>query len=72
MEKSVILGLATGMKQVSTSLARLVCYYAELLANQGLLSTALEYIKLVPSDDSFPELSAVRERISHSYQGMFS
>ncbi|KAG0569564.1 hypothetical protein M758_6G095900 [Ceratodon purpureus] len=68
MEKSVILGLATGTKQVSTSLARLVCYYAELLANQGLLSTALEYIKLVPSDDSSPELSALRERISHSHQ----
>jgi hypothetical protein len=71
MEKSVVLGLATGTKQVSTSLARLVCYYAELLASQGLLSTALEYIKLVPSDDSSPELAALRDRISHSEQGMF-
>ena len=68
----MILGLATGTKQVSTSLARLVCYYAELLASQGLLSTALEYIKLIPSDDSSPELSALRERISQSGQGMFS
>ncbi|XP_024379159.1 protein transport protein SEC31 homolog B isoform X2 [Physcomitrium patens] len=68
MEKSVVLGLATGTKQVSTSLARLVCYYAELLANQGLLSTALEYIKLIPSDDSSPELSALRERITQSGQ----
>ncbi|XP_024364075.1 protein transport protein SEC31 homolog B isoform X2 [Physcomitrium patens] len=68
MEKSVVLGLATGTKQVSMSLARLVCYYAELLASQGLLSTALEYIKLVPSDDSSPELSALRERITQSGQ----
>lgn len=71
MEKSVILGLATGTKQVSPSLAGLVCYYAELLASQGLLSTALEYIKLVPSHDSSAELAALRERISQSGQGMF-
>jgi protein transport protein SEC31 len=68
MEKSVILGLATGTKQASPSLAGLVCFYAELLASQGLLSTALEYIKLVPSDDSSPALVELRERISRSGQ----
>lgn len=70
----MVLGLATGTKQVSASLARLVCYYAELLASQGLLSIALEYLKLVPTDDSSQELTILRDRISHSSQeiGTFS
>jgi protein transport protein SEC31 len=69
MEKSVVLGLASGAKQVSASLARLVCYYAELLASQGLLTMALEYLNLSSSDDAPEELKALRDRITQSIQG---
>lgn len=69
MEKSVVLGLASGTKQVSASMARLVCYYAELLASQGLLTTALEYLNLSSSDDAPEELKALRDRITQSIQG---
>ncbi|CAK9869335.1 unnamed protein product [Sphagnum jensenii] len=68
MEKSVVLGLASGTKQVSASMARLVCYYAELLASQGLLTTALEYLNLSSSDDAPEELKALRDRITQSIQ----
>ncbi|KAH9534416.1 hypothetical protein CY35_17G005100 [Sphagnum magellanicum] len=68
MEKSVVLGLASGTKQVSASLERLVCYYAELLASQGLLDTALEYLNLSPADNSSQEMQILRDRISQSSQ----
>jgi len=71
MEKSVVLGLASGTKQVSASLERLVCYYAELLASQGLLDTALEYLNLSPADNSSQEMQILRDRISQSSQGIY-
>ncbi|KAG6544223.1 hypothetical protein Mapa_014326 [Marchantia paleacea] len=63
MEKVVILSLATGQKFISASLARLVKIYAELLVSQGLLVTAMEYLSLVPADQSSLELAILQDRI---------
>eukprot|EP01018_Ginkgo_biloba_P001782 Gb_38895 [translate_table: standard] len=63
MEKTVILALATGQKRVSPSLSKLVESYAELLASQGLLSTAMEYLKLLGTEESSHELAILRDRI---------
>ncbi|XP_057976811.1 protein transport protein SEC31 homolog B [Malania oleifera] len=66
MEKTIVLALATGQKQFSTSLYKLVENYAEILASQGLLSTAMEYLKLLGSDELSPELVILRDRIAFS------
>ncbi|CAK8560841.1 unnamed protein product [Lathyrus sativus] len=49
MEKTIVLALATGKKRFSASLCKLVDKYAEILASQGLLTTAMEYLKLLGS-----------------------
>ncbi|CAL9106090.1 unnamed protein product [Musa acuminata var. zebrina] len=66
MEKTIVLTLATGHKRFSASLSKLVENYAELLANQGLLTTAMEYLKLLGSEESSHELAILRDRISLS------
>ncbi|XP_042408152.1 protein transport protein SEC31 homolog B-like isoform X1 [Zingiber officinale] len=66
MEKTIVLTLATGHKRFSASLSKLVENYAELLANQGLLTTALEYLKLLEPDEPSRELTILRDRISLS------
>uniref|UniRef100_A0A6N2MKF1 Ancestral coatomer element 1 Sec16/Sec31 domain-containing protein n=1 Tax=Salix viminalis TaxID=40686 RepID=A0A6N2MKF1_SALVM len=66
MEKTIVLALANGQKQFSASFCKLVEKYAEILASQGLLTTALEYLKLLGSDDLSPELTIIRDRIALS------
>ncbi|XP_020519257.1 protein transport protein SEC31 homolog B isoform X2 [Amborella trichopoda] len=66
MEKTIVLALATGRRQFSSSLSKLVENYAELLASQGQLTTAMEYLKLLGSEDSSPELTILRDRIALS------
>ncbi|PKA62399.1 WD-40 repeat-containing protein MSI2 [Apostasia shenzhenica] len=66
MEKTIILALASGQKRLSASLSKLVEIYAELLASQGLLSTAMEYLKLLGSRDSSQELAILQDRIALS------
>nr|XP_043623447.1 protein transport protein SEC31 homolog B-like isoform X2 [Erigeron canadensis] len=68
MEKTVVLALATGQKRFSASLCKLVEKYAEILASQGLLTTAMEYLKLMGTEDLSPELAILRERIALSSQ----
>ncbi|KAJ7012890.1 protein transport protein SEC31 homolog B [Populus alba] len=68
MEKTIVLALASGQKQFSASLCKLVEKYAEILASQGLLTTALEYLKLLGSDDLSPELTIIRDRIALSME----
>ncbi|KAL2612070.1 hypothetical protein R1flu_023762 [Riccia fluitans] len=63
MEKVVVLSMATGQKCLSSSLARLVKIYAELLVSEGLLATAMEYLSLIPADQSSIELSILQDRI---------
>lgn len=63
MEKTIVLALATGQKHFSASLCKLVEKYAELLASQGLLTTAMEYLKLVGNEDLSPELLILRDCI---------
>lgn len=64
MEKTIVLALASGQKQFSASLCKLVEKYAEILASQGLLKTAMEYLKLFGSDEATPELQILRDRIA--------
>ncbi|WVZ66911.1 hypothetical protein U9M48_016068 [Paspalum notatum var. saurae] len=66
MEKTITLALATGHKRFSASLSKLVENYAELLASQGLLKTAMEYLKLLGSDEHSHELAILRDRIACS------
>ncbi|XP_071716480.1 protein transport protein SEC31 homolog B-like [Rutidosis leptorrhynchoides] len=66
MEKTVVLALATGQKKFSASLCKLVEKYAEILASQGHLTTAMEYLKLMGTDDLSPELLILRDRIALS------
>ncbi|GKG06794.1 transport protein Sec31 homolog B-like protein, partial [Tanacetum coccineum] len=64
MEKTIVLALATGQKRFNASLCKLVEKYAEILASQGLLTTAMEYIKLMGNEDLSPELVILRDRIA--------
>ncbi|KAF0907343.1 hypothetical protein E2562_015842 [Oryza meyeriana var. granulata] len=66
MEKTITLALATGHKSFSASLSKLVENYAELLASQGLLKTAMEYLKLLGSGEHSHELAILRDRIAFS------
>ncbi|XP_050386312.1 protein transport protein SEC31 homolog B [Argentina anserina] len=71
MEKTIVLALATGQKRFSASLCKLVEKYAEILASQGLLTTAMEYLKLLGSDELPPELAILRDRIALSTEPVF-
>ena len=64
MEKTIVLALATEQKQFSASLCKLVEKYAEILASQGLLNTAMEYLKLLGSGELSPELTILKDRIA--------
>ena len=64
MEKTIVLSLATGQKRFSASLCKLVEKYAEILTSQGLLTTAMEYLKLLGSDELSPELVILRDWIA--------
>ncbi|OMP11811.1 protein transport protein SEC31-like isoform 1 [Corchorus olitorius] len=66
MEKTIVLALATGQKPFSASLCKLVEKYAEILAIQGLLTAAMEYLKLLGSDELSPELAILKDRIAVS------
>ncbi|KAI3948570.1 hypothetical protein MKW92_027208 [Papaver armeniacum] len=68
MEKTIILAFATGQKRFSAPLSKLVENYAELLASQGLLTTAMEYLKLLGSEETSQELAILRDRISLSIE----
>lgn len=65
IEKSVVMGLATNNKKASPSLSELVTSYASLLAAQGRMSTALEYLDLVPGEAS-STVAILRDRIYRS------
>lgn len=69
MEKTIALVFATGQKQFSPSLSKLIENYAELLASQGLLTTAMEYLKLLEAEGYSQELAILRDRITLSSQG---
>jgi len=68
MEKTIVLALASGQKQFSASVCKLVEKYAEILASQGLLTTAMDYLKLLGTDDLSPELAVLRDRIAFSVE----
>ncbi|TYJ04678.1 hypothetical protein E1A91_A12G108400v1 [Gossypium mustelinum] len=68
MEKTIVLALATGHKQFSASLCKLVEKYAEILASQGLLMVAMEYLKLLGSYELSPELEILKDCIALSME----
>ncbi|KAG5539120.1 hypothetical protein RHGRI_019614 [Rhododendron griersonianum] len=72
MEKTMVLALATEQKQLSASLCKLVEKYAEILASQGLFTTAMGYLKLIGTEELSTELMILRDRITRSTEiGMF-
>lgn len=66
MEKTIVFALATGQKRFSASLCKLVEKYAEILASQGLLTTAMEYLNLLGTEELSTELTILRDRIARS------
>ncbi|XP_031127310.1 protein transport protein SEC31 homolog B-like [Ipomoea triloba] len=68
MEKTIVFALATGQKRFSATLCKLVEKYAEILASQGLLTTAMEYLKLLGTEELSHELMILRERIALSIE----
>ncbi|KAL8154969.1 hypothetical protein AgCh_000362 [Apium graveolens] len=68
MEKTMILAMATGQKRFSASLCKLVEKYAEILASQGLLTTAMEYLNFMGNEELTTELVILRDRIAVSTQ----
>ncbi|KAL0387908.1 UNVERIFIED_CONTAM: protein transport protein SEC31B [Sesamum radiatum] len=68
MEKTIVFALATGQKRFSASLCKLVEKYAEILASQGLLTTAMEYLNLLGTEELSTELMILRDRIALSTQ----
>ncbi|XP_078428662.1 transducin family protein / WD-40 repeat family protein [Wolffia australiana] len=66
MEKTVVLFLATGGKEFTTPLAKLVENYVELLASQGLLNIAMDYLRLLGSKGFSQELDILHDRIAAS------
>lgn len=66
MEKTIVLAFATGERRLSASLCKLLEKYTEILASQGQLNTAMEYFKLLGSDELSPELVVLRDRIALS------
>lgn len=72
MEKTMVLALATEQKQISPSLCKLVERYAEILASQGLFTTAMGYLQLIGTEELSTELMILRDRITRSTEnGMF-
>ncbi|KAI5061484.1 hypothetical protein GOP47_0023989 [Adiantum capillus-veneris] len=63
MEKIVVLALAKGEKRVTPALSRLVGSYAELLASQGIVMAAMDYLGLVFPEESTEDLIMLRDRI---------
>ncbi|GER48620.1 transport protein SEC31 [Striga asiatica] len=73
MEKTIVFAFATGEKRFSSSLCKLIEKYAEILANQGLLSTAMEYLNLLGTEQLSTELMILRDRIALSTEpGVFA
>uniref|UniRef100_A0A9I9E7S0 Uncharacterized protein n=1 Tax=Cucumis melo TaxID=3656 RepID=A0A9I9E7S0_CUCME len=66
MEKTIVLALATGQKRFSVTLCKFVEKYAEILASQGQLTMALEYVKLLGSEELTHELVILKDQISLS------
>ncbi|XP_042061380.1 protein transport protein SEC31 homolog B-like [Salvia splendens] len=66
MEKTIIFALATGQKRFSDSLCKLVEKYSEILASQGLLTTAMEYLNLLGTEELSTEITILRDRIARS------
>lgn len=66
MEKTIVLALATKNKRFNASLHKLFESYAEILASQGLVATAIKFLELLEPGDFSPELSVLREQISQS------
>ncbi|KAH7443245.1 hypothetical protein KP509_02G027200 [Ceratopteris richardii] len=63
MEKIVVLALAKGEKRVTPALSRLVGSYAEILLSEGVVDTAVNYLSLVPLEESPEDLIVLRDRI---------
>ena len=71
MEKAVVLGLVGGGRNLPSSLAALVGKYSDLLASQGLLGTAFDYLTMLPEATQEEGLRVLKDRIYRSGQSEF-
>ncbi|KAK9829183.1 hypothetical protein WJX72_004364 [[Myrmecia] bisecta] len=65
MERAVVLGLGVGQQRGSPALSDLVNQYASILASQGCMGMALEYLDMVPGEASATN-AILRDRIYRS------
>eukprot|EP00898_Chlorokybus_atmophyticus_P008870 jgi/Chlat1/8985/Chrsp94S08270 len=66
IEKAVVLSTATGRKHAGETMSKLITGYAELLASQGRLVTAMQYLGMVKEDESFDDAAVLKDRIYRS------
>lgn len=62
MEKGIVLGMATQAQSASDGLCDLVHNYASILAAQGSMDQALQYMDLIPGEPS-ESVHLLRDRI---------
>ncbi|EFN56942.1 hypothetical protein CHLNCDRAFT_143487 [Chlorella variabilis] len=68
MEKAVVLGVGVNRHTASEALSDLIVRYAELLAANGRLGTALDYLSMIPGEPS-TGVAVLKERIYSSAAG---
>lgn len=62
MERTVIFGVAAGAEGAAPAAGELMSRYASILAAQGRLATALQYLDLAPGNDA-SDTAVLRDRI---------
>lgn len=65
IEKSMVMGMARNNKKASPSLSELVTSYASILAAQGKMDMALEYLDMVPGEAS-SVVAILKDRVYRS------
>ena len=69
IEKSVVLGMASGQEGACSRLSGLVTAYGEILASQGYAKVALDYLNMLPGNfGPESEISILKDRICRSGQ----
>ncbi|PSC76171.1 transport SEC31-like protein B isoform B [Micractinium conductrix] len=68
MEKAVVLGIGVNRQSAGEALSDLIVRYAELLAANGRLGIALEYLQMVPGEPS-ASVAALKDRLYQAALG---
>ena len=63
LERSLVLGLGTGKAGGSEALAGLAATYAEMLASNGCMTAALDFLHMLPDGDPGGAVSMLKDRV---------